>query len=325
MKILGIDIGGTKVGVAAVDGFGKILARRRFPMRNGSGGPLPPGAALDRIAGAVAEVLDEAGWSLGDVRRIGLAAPGPIDRSTGRILTPPNLPGWHDAPIVEMFAERFGRPVSMDNDANGGALAEWLFGCGRGCRHLIYLTMSTGIGGGIIVNGEIYRGANDGAGEIGHHVLDIDGPLCGCGQRGCFEAFCSGLNVARRLREILKDRPDEPMMRRVGGDLDALRFEVLREAAREGDPLACELWEEYTTRLAQGLGNLVNIFNPDVIALGTIVVHSGAFLMDRVRGKLPSFAWERPLSVCTIAPSELGSRIGDLGAAAIAVYDERTP
>lgn len=316
-RILAVDVGGTKIGVAAVTSDGAIAA----PSRMATDPAVPPEAVLAEIVECGRAVFAEAGWSMDELHAVGVAAPGPIDLNRGVMICPPNLPSWDGVPLVRWFEEAFRRPVRMDNDANGGALAEWMFGAGAGLRDVIYLTMSTGIGGGIILDGRLYRGATGDAGEVGHHVLDLRGPVCGCGQRGCFEAYCSGSHVARWLREVLRDRPDEGMMQVVGGDAGRLRFEVLRDAAQAGDPLALEMWNDYALRLAQGLGSLVNIFNPEMIALGTIAVHSGDFLLDPVRKYLGQFAWPRARAACRIVPSTLGSRIGDLGAAAIALYE----
>ena len=316
-KVLAVDIGGTKIGIAAVTGGGRIAASSRMA----TDPAVPPAEVLAAIAERGRALIEEAGWPQDELLAVGVAAPGPIDADRGVLVRPPNLPSWDGVPLVRSFEEAFDCPVRMDNDANGGALAEWMFGAGAGLRHFIYLTMSTGIGGGIILDGRLYRGATGDAGEVGHHVLDIHGPACGCGQRGCFEAYCSGTHVARWLRETLQDRPREPMMRAARGAAAHLRFETLRDAAQAGDPLALEMWNDYALRLAQGLGNLVNMFNPEMIALGTIAVHAGDFLLEPVRRHIDRFAWPRARAACRIVPSVLGPRIGDLGAAAIALYE----
>ena len=217
------------------------------------------------------------------------------------------------------MAKEFGVEAFFDNDANGGGLAEWLFGAGRGCENMLYLTMSTGIGGGIIANGRLLRGKSFIAGEVGHITIDIKGPKCNCGMTGCYEAFCGGRALAQRMQKELADKPDSFIVKAVGGNLDDIDVGVLVKAVKANDPYALALWDEMCMRNAQAIGLLLNIFNPDMIVLGTIAVHTGDLFMGPLKKYLPQFAWKDTLEPCQIRASKLGAHIGEYSGIAIAL------
>ena len=194
--VVGIDIGGTKLATVVADKDGNILQKVRKPTESEKG----PHHAVQLLLEMVDEAIDLAGLRREDISGIGVSCGGPLDTKTGIIYSPPNLPGWDALPLKEMIESEFHIPTVIENDANASALAEARFGGGRGYDYVLYMTMSTGIGGGIIADGEIYHGANDSAGEVGHQILLPDGPLCGCGQYGCLEALCSGPAIARRAQ-----------------------------------------------------------------------------------------------------------------------------
>ena len=207
----------------------------------------------------------------------------------------------------------------MNNDANAAALAEWMYGEYTGADGLIYLTMSTGLGAGIVVNGRLLQGITDTAGEVGYHVLDVNGPQSPCGHRGSFEAYCGGKNMADCLRrEIAERRIKTRILDHAGGDLNRVDFRCLAQAVRERDAYACQIWEEYILRLGQGIGNLIMILNPQVIVLGTIGIHAADILLEPLREALARFVLKPALDACTIAPSSLGERIGNMAAVALA-------
>jgi glucokinase len=229
---------------------------------------------------------------------------------------------------VELLEREFGLYTRLENDANAGALAEWLFGAGQGRRHVIYLTMGTGIGGGLILDGRLYRGANGNAGELGHmRVVDRGGPLCGCGKRGCLEAYCSGPSIARRTREALAAAPHstlaERMREALNGDLDAVTAEHLFDAARGSDPLAVRLVDETAHYMGIALANVIQAFNPEVIVLGTIATAQGDFFLDRVRRVVRAETWPLMNEVVEIAASPLGSRVGDYAAISVLLQETR--
>lgn len=315
MHLLGIDLGGTKTSVCLGDETGAIRARRRMPTRAGEG----PEVVLRRTASLARALLEEAGLSGGDLAAVGVAAPGPVSLRSGLMLRPPNMAGWVNVPLLQWARETFGRPAFMNNDANACALAEYLYGCCRGTPNLVYLTMSTGLGAGIILDGRLIQGAADLAGEVGHHVLDIRGPPCPCGQRGCLEIFCGGMNVANRLRaRIVSENLRTAILDEAGGDPERIDFQAFLAAVKRNDPLAREAWEEYLERLAQGVGNVIMFLNPEVILLGTIAIHAGDLLLNPLRERLTRYAWAPSVAVCRILPSSLGERIGDLSALAVA-------
>lgn len=315
MNLLGIDLGGTKTSVCLGDERGALRASRRMPTR----APEGPESGLRRTAALARELLDEAGVALEELEAVGIAAPGPVSVRDGLMLRPPNMPGWVDVPLIRWATESFGRPAFMNNDANACALAEYLYGSCRGTPNLVYLTMSTGLGAGVVLDGRVIQGATDLAGEVGHHVLDIHGPPCPCGQRGCLEIYCGGLNVAHRLRaRIVKDRLETAILDEAGGDPEAIDFRAFLAAARKGDAFAREAWEEYLERLAQGVGNVLMFLNPRVILMGTIAIHAGDFLLAPLRERVKKYAWPPSVAACRILPSALEGRIGDLSALAVA-------
>jgi len=243
-----------------------------------------------------------------------------MDLKRGILIAPPNNPGWRDVPLVATVAKALLRPVYFNNDANACALAEMYFGSHKGKRNLVYLTFSTGMGGGIIVNGELVQGATDTGGEVGHQVLDPNGPVCGCGQRGCWEAYVGGRMVAERLKARLRDgRVKTRILEMAGGDVEKITMRLLEDAVREKDPVALEEWDQLLERLAQGLGNLIMVLNPDVVVLGTVAIHARDLVMPPLHEKLKKYAWKWPLAACEVVPSALGGKIGDLAALAVAI------
>lgn len=314
--VLGYDIGGTKIAICLADSSGRILAKERIE----GGTRQPYGEVLPRLVATGARLVNEAGLSMKQVRACGISAPGPIDWAGGIMLKSPNMP-WDNVPIRADLARELGLPVYFDNDANAGMLAEWFFGSAKGATNAIYLTMSTGVGGGVIAEGRLLHGVNGNAAELGHLILDLNGPPCGCGQRGCVEAYIGGQNVASRLHRLLKDHPQHAMMRlpEVHGDLKALGYPALRAGVREGIPLAVELWEEICLRLAQAIGAYQMAFNPQIMVLGTVAVHSGDLLLQPVLRQLPRFTWKQMREPCRVAVTSLGVSIGELAGPAVAL------
>ena len=313
--VVGIDIGGTKLATVVADKDGNILQKVRKPTESERG----PRHAVQLLLQMVDGVLDLAGLRYEDISGIGVSCGGPLDTKTGIIYSPPNLPGWDALPLKEMIESQFHIPTVIENDANAGALAEARFGGGRGYDYVLYMTMSTGIGGGIVANGEIYHGANDSAGEVGHQILIPDGPLCGCGQYGCLEALCSGPSIARRAQEAITDQPHTAILAFADGQINRVRSEHVLQAAREGDALAIALIEETAYYMGWGIANLVNILNPQIVLLGTIAVAAGDLLLDPIRRTVTEMAMQRSLETVKIMPAELGDSIGDLAAISLVI------
>ncbi len=313
--VVGIDIGGTKLAAVVADKDGNILQKVRKPTESEKG----PQHTVQLLLGMVDEVLGLGELNRKDISGIGVSCGGPLDTKTGIIYSPPNLPGWDALPLKDMIESEFHIPTIIENDANASALAEARFGGGRGYDYVLYMTMSTGIGGGIVANGKIYHGANDSAGEVGHQILLPDGPLCGCGQYGCLEALCSGPSIARRAQEAIGDQPHTRILALAEGHLNRVRSEHVLQAAREGDALAMALVEETAYYMGWGIANLVNILNPQIVLLGTIAVAAGDLLLDPIRRTVAEMAMQRPLEVVKIMPAELGDSIGDLAAISLVI------
>jgi glucokinase len=297
---LGIDIGGTKLALALGDDEGRIVARRRRATA-------PTGAPDRDVEAIVADaraLLAEAGVAASDLAMVGISAPGPLDQAQGRVLGAPNLPGWHDVPLVRLVREALRVPVHMENDADAAALAEWRFGAGRGRRDLVYLTMSTGVGGGIILDGALHRGAGGRAGEVGHLPVVWDGEPCACGLRGCLEAYVGGRAWMRRLREVV---PESSSAVRLAGGRTKLLPEHVVAAAGQGDPFACAEMQRFVDYLARGIVALAFVLAPQLVVLGTIPTAAGETLcLAPLRRAVESRLWPAIASDLEILPAALG-------------------
>ncbi|MFA7256132.1 MAG: ROK family protein [Kiritimatiellales bacterium] len=313
MNLLGIDIGGTKIAVAIGNERGEIIADQRFPT--------DPGSARKTLTQAVetAEgLIAKAGLTSEQIDAIGISSPGPMCSERRMILKTPNLQNWDHFKVGDFFEEHFKRPTFMQNDANGAGLAEYLFGAQKG-KDLIYLTMSTGIGAGIISNGQLVAGTNDLGGEVGHITLDINGPRCGCGKTGCWEATCGGKNFADQLRaDIVANNIQTAILTEAGGDPEKIKMQAVRAAIRSGDAYACEKWDVFIEKMAHGVGILLQCFNPEAIIMGTLAIHGGDTFIPQMIERLPKYAWKGCIDVCRYEASVL-KNIGELSAIAIAI------
>lgn len=312
MDLAGIDIGGTKISVCLGNDQGKVYHSNRIATQ-------PLGGAkkgLPAIAALLRQLSEETKM---DFAAIGISSPGPISSKEGKMLKPPNLPGWENAELVHFFREEFKKPVAMNNDANAAALAEYQFGSSKGVANLVYLTCSTGMGGGAIANGRLIQGVSDTAAEVGHFVLDVNGPHCPCGQRGCFEAFCGGAALAKKMKEeIQKEKIITQILQEAEGKIDRIDAGCLIAAVKKKDPYALKVWDEFILRLAQGIGTVLMNFNPEAVILGTIAIHSGPLLLNPLQKLLPRFAWKENRNSCRIEISSLGDQISELSGLALA-------
>jgi glucokinase len=307
--VLAIDIGGTKLALGLVDLEGRILQRDEIPTRAAEG----PERVLARLV-ELASAMLERGTSSHAIRRVGIACAGPLDRAAGLILNPPNLPGWTRIDLVKQVEQALGLPAVLDNDANAAALGEFRYGAGQGARSLIYLTVSTGIGGGIILDGRLWHGFGDSAGEIGHMTIDPAGPPCGCGNHGCLEALASGPAIARRAREAL--RGGRPSRLR---DLPEVTAADVVRLAGEGDPLATEVWAAAVHALALGVGAAITILAPERVIIGGGVTQAGDALFVPLRREVRQRVKLVAVESVPILPATLGRDVGILGAAALAL------
>ena len=302
--LLGIDIGGTKLNVALGRATGELVREARID--DWASGD--PKRDLDRIADTARELLTAARLDPRELAAIGVSAPGPLDPSTGMVRDAPNLRGWHEVPISAQLGRAFGRPVRLENDANAAALAEWRFGSGRGSRAFAFLTMSTGVGAGFMLEGALYRGARFGAGEVGHMPVIWNGRECVCGLRGCLEAYTGGGALAARMRAELAGGVRSRILEHAGGDPKAARAEHWVAALREGDAYARALAEEYLDTLAQAVAILILALDLDRISLGTIVARNTDLFLGPLRERVYPRVWPR-LRDTQLVPAELGARL----------------
>ncbi|MCH2171105.1 ROK family protein [Myxococcota bacterium] len=311
--LLGIDLGGTKTAVALAGRNAEIRARRRFPTpRSGD-----PRRDFEFIAERVRELLEQSECDPTAVTCLGVSVPGPLDAEMGSLLHPPNLPGWEKVPLRSWLEQEFGRPVEMENDANAGAMAEWRFGAGRGARDLVFLTLSTGVGAGLILDGRLHRGVSGNAGEFGHTVLVPDGLECACGLNGCVEAYLGGRAWSTRLRS---ETPGSSRVFDLAGDRSRISPEHLVEAARWGDEFALDEMARYNANLVGALVNVAFAYAPEVIVLGTIPSAAGEELcVGPVRQGVEERIWPELARGLAIRASELGDRGADLAAICVAL------
>ena len=299
-----MDVGGTKTVIVVARANGEILAETR--LEHWARGDWEED--LRTLAHAGRRLLGQAGVGSERPVALGLSVPGPLHIATGIVVDAPNLAGWADVPIVERLAEGFGVPVILENDANAAALAEWRFGAGQGTRHFLFLTMSTGIGAGLILDGRLYRGATDQAGEIGHVPVVPGGRRCNCGLRGCLEAYTGGAALAEIMREDIAAGQPTSLLERADGDPKKLSPRLWVEAIRAGDDYALALRERFLDHLAQGIALLVPTLDPERIALGTIIERNRELFVDDLVARVRKLTWPSFHHV-QIAPGVLGERL----------------
>jgi len=313
--LVGIDVGGTKLATVVADNNGTILHKVRQPTEAGYGSD----HVVSKLIKMVDQTLALVEISRSQISAIGISCGGPLDTKTGIVYSPPNLPDWDAVPLKKIVTTEFQVPTVIENDANASAYAEWKFGGGQGYDEVVFMTMSTGIGAGIVSKGQIYHGASDCAGEVGHQILIPNGPLCGCGNRGCLEAICSGPAIARRAQEAIQKQPETKMLKLADGKISAVKSEHVVAAAQNGDLLALDLIHQTAFYMGWGIANLVNIVNPEVVLIGTIAVAAGDLLLDPIRRTVQQMAMTRPAQIVRILPAKLGDRIGDLASISLVI------
>ncbi len=301
---LGIDVGGTKTVVAVARPDGQILAESRL-VDWASGSWQKDVETLEEHARVL---LRGTGVDPRRLHALGLSVPGPLNPLTGIVIHAPNLPGWSDVPLVESFYNAFRVQVLLENDANAAALAEWRFGAGEGTRSLIYLTLSTGFGAGLVLDGRLYRGASFQAGELGHIPLVPGGRACACGLRGCLEAYVGGAALADRIRADAEQGEARAILELAGGDAAKISARLWVEALREQDPYAERLREEFLDRLAHGLAIFISALDPDMIVFGTILQENPDLFMDDLKERVQAMVWPS-LHHVKLVPGRLGARL----------------
>ena len=307
--ILAIDIGGSQFGLALATPDGRIIKHIQHQTDRTDHAD----KRIDRILAASKTLISQS-----PVLTCGIGFGGPVNFDTQRIVNSTHVPGWDDCPLPKIVEQHLGLPAIIDNDANVGALGEYTFGAGKNSRHIIYYTISTGIGGGIIINGEIYRGGNGYAGELGHVPILRNGPQCDCGNRGCLEALCSGTAIGRRATAAVQKHPRKGTAITRAANNNPITAKALFDTARSGDPYARTLVDEICTDLGQGLAISVNAFAPDVIVIGGGVSNAGRTLFEPLRRETRRFLMPVHRPNLKIVPAKLKNRSVILGAVALA-------
>ncbi len=314
LPVLAIDIGGTKIITALISNKGQVLAKEYHLTLADEGPP----SVINRILAAIDRLLNTKNMGLSQLDSISIAAAGAINFEKGVITSSPNLPGWHDIPLKDMVKEKYQVNTFLINDANAAALAEHRFGAGRGTNNLVYLTVSTGIGSGIIIDGKLYMGACGSAGEIGHMTIDVNGPRDNCGNIGCLETLASGTAVAKEAIKRIGRGEESYLAEMVEGKIENITAEKVSAAAQSGDSLALEVIMQAATYLGVGLVNVVNIFNPEIIVIGGGMTQMGDLLFNPARKVVRERAFPVSSGAVRIVPAQLGNNTEVIGAAIFA-------
>ena len=314
LPVLAIDLGGTKISAAIISNKGQVVAREYCLTLADDG----PESVINRLLSSVDRLLSQGNIDSSQLDSISIAAAGAIDYGRGLITLSPNLPGWYDISLRNIVGERYGVNTLLINDASAAALGEYHLGAGQGVDNLILLTVGTGIGGGIIINGGLYSGVSGSAGEIGHMTIDVSGPKCNCGNTGCLEMLVSGTAVAREAVRRISRGERSSLIEIVEGGIENITAEEVEVAARGGDCLASEVISEAAIYLGVGMVNLVNIFNPEMIVVGGGMAKMGDLLLNPASQVVRERAFSLSAQTVRIVPAQLGDDAGVLGAAVFA-------
>ncbi len=314
--IVGVDLGGTNIVVGTLPEDGSAVYGHQLQ-------PTPVAEGPDAVVGRIVELIGksltatkrELGTDDLNVAGVGIGSPGPLDTHTGIVVMTPNL-GWRNMPLRDRIADATGLAATLENDANCATLGEWWHGAAQGAQHVVGLTVGTGVGGGVVLDGKILHGASDVAGEIGHMTIDMTGRLCKCGNYGCLEAYASGPNIAARAVEELLAGAATKLPDYVGGDLDRITAQVVYEAARDGDELALDVVRDTARVLGVGIATLVNILNPEIVVVAGGVTLAGDHLFAPLRAEVKRRAFRPAVDACRIVPGALPGTAGVYGAVA---------
>ena len=309
--VIGVDLGGTKISTALADLEGNVLAQSIIPTNAHEGEE----RVLERIIKSIQSVINEGDASIEDINGIGIGSPGPLDSKKGVIITTPNLP-FTNFNLVKPLKDKFNVPVFLDNDANVAAIGEYMLGAGKGKKNMVYFTVSTGVGGGAIVDGNICRGNTSNALEIGHMTVAPFGPRCNCGNIGCLEAVSSGTAIGKRGQEAVRSKVETSLK-----NYDNITsYEVFKEAEK-GDEVSKEIIDEALNYLGIGVANAISIFDPEMIVIGGGVSKAGNIVFDKVREVVNKRCFKSMAENCTIVPAGLGTDAGVIGAVALALLE----
>lgn len=315
--VLGYDVGGTKVVAVLATTDAEVLQESR--LEDWSSGDWR--ADLERLREQGNALLEQTGLAVTDLSAIGLSVPGPLNPQTGIVFDAPNLDGWVDVPVADAMTEAFETPARIENDANAAALAEWRFGAGRGEPDLIYLTVSTGLGAGLVLDGKVRQGHQGQAGEIGHMQIVPDGRPCHCGLRGCLETYVGGRALANRIREEIAQGRSTQILELAGGNPADINAQHWVQGIRAGDAYALELQTEFIARLAQGIGIVIHAFDPSCVALGTIVQRNPELFLEALIARTRELTWPS-LHHVKIKAAELGDALPRYAALSVALPED---
>ena len=306
---IGVDLGGTNIVTILIDEKGKIIIRDKRVTEGFKG--------KDHVLKRMAEGIESALERTTNIVGIGIGTPGLVDLDKGIVYEAPNIPDWDNVPVASIYRKRFGIPVFLENDANSAALGEWWLGAGRGTRNMICLTLGTGIGGGIIIDGRVYHGADGYAGELGHISLSFDGPKCGCGNTGCMEAYASAIGIIKRTKALLKDKKNQKSLiyKSIGGNLNEITPAIVTQSAREGDKLAIKIWKDTGFYLGSGIASYANIFNPEMVVLTGGMTGAGNLLFKSMWETVRKRAFKGPVKNLKIVSGKIPDDAGAVGAA----------
>jgi len=311
--VIGVDLGGTNVRAAVVGRDGKIVSEYRTDSLAMEG----PKVTIGRIVMAITTAIDRSGLPLDDIAGIGMGVPGTHRSAEGIVLWSPNFKDWDGVQLLAPIVEAIGLPAIMGNDANVAAFGEYTFGAGTGAKCMVMFTLGTGIGSGLIIDGEIYTGVSEAAPELGHHIILAGGPVCGCGRHGCLEALARRDAICDRAAQKSSLGRPTLLTEMSGGDLTNLTPAIIAEAAAKGDQVAIETLDETGYYIGIGVANAINILNPDKVIIGGGIARAGDLLFDPIRRTVAINALAIPLEACEILPAALGDDAGILGAAAL--------
>ncbi|HEX8317253.1 ROK family protein [Longimicrobium sp.] len=315
--IVGVDLGGTNivVGLVPIEG-GEVLGFRTVPTESVRGAKFVVDRIVSLVEAAITEVTAAQGTSRAAVAGVGIGSPGPLDRKTGTVINTPNL-GWRNFPLRDLVANQVKLPCALDNDANCATYGEWWLGAGRGVSSLVGLTLGTGIGGGIVLDGQIYHGCSDVAGEIGHMTIDSNGRKCKCGNYGCLEQYASGPAIALRAAEGIEAGAETSLVDMVDGKLEDITAATVYEATVQGDAYAAEVMKDTARFLGAGVASIINILNPEMVVIAGGVTRAGDTLFEPLRAEVRRRAFRSAQECCKIVPAELPGTAGVVGAAAV--------
>ena len=311
MYRIGVDLGGTNISVGAVDEDFNIIGRGKTKTNS----PRPAEEIFEDIAKCISMAADDAGISLDDVNVIGVGTPGSVNDETGYIDYSNNL-RFDKVPAKQMLEELTGKPCFFANDASCAALGELYAGAGKGCKNLIAITLGTGVGSGIVIDGKVFRGANSAGGEIGHTVINVNGAECTCGRKGCWESYASATALIAQTKQAMKENPESKMWNCAGNDIESVNGRTAFDAMRMGDEAAKAVVDKYIYYVAVGIINVINVFQPDVLCVGGGICNEGETLLAPIRKYVVEERYSKYAQKQTeICKAQLGNDAGIIGAA----------